>query len=233
MGRGAAKEAEREHGIRGRRSWQFVDCRPKMPGKIRVFGAASGPGLQRRKCYNITLDLVASSIITIITPGIRIRRPRLSPSILRLSVVERLLVAVGADRAALGGRVLGADRMNAQLQFRNLTLGYDRHPAVHHLSGEIKTARLWPWSARTAPASRPCSRALSARSSRCRDEISRAGVDPHEIAYLPQAAEIDRTLPDQCLRHGVDGAVAAGRDCLAASARMRRRRSTTPSPRSA
>ena len=27
--------------------------------------------------------------------------------------------------------------MNAQLQFRNLTLGYDRHPAVHHLRGDV------------------------------------------------------------------------------------------------
>jgi len=25
--------------------------------------------------------------------------------------------------------------MTAALQFRNLTLGYDRHPAVHHLDG--------------------------------------------------------------------------------------------------
>ena len=24
-----------------------------------------------------------------------------------------------------------------QLQFRDLTLGYDRHPAVHHLSGDV------------------------------------------------------------------------------------------------
>ena len=29
--------------------------------------------------------------------------------------------------------------MSAALQFRNLTLGYDRHPAVHHLDGTIET----------------------------------------------------------------------------------------------
>ena len=27
--------------------------------------------------------------------------------------------------------------MVAQLQFRDVTLGYHRHPAVHHLSGEV------------------------------------------------------------------------------------------------
>jgi len=32
--------------------------------------------------------------------------------------------------------------MAAQLQFRDVTLGYDRHPAVHHLSGEIAPGAL-------------------------------------------------------------------------------------------
>ena len=28
-----------------------------------------------------------------------------------------------------------------ELQFSNLTLGYERHPAVHHLDGPCETAR--------------------------------------------------------------------------------------------
>lgn len=28
------------------------------------------------------------------------------------------------------------------LAFRNVTLGYDRHPAVHHLNGEIRSGAL-------------------------------------------------------------------------------------------
>ncbi|MDU2924620.1 ATP-binding cassette domain-containing protein, partial [Bradyrhizobium sp.] len=32
--------------------------------------------------------------------------------------------------------------MMAQLQFRDLTLGYDRHPAVHHLSGDVAPGAL-------------------------------------------------------------------------------------------
>ncbi|HTO61446.1 MAG TPA: ATP-binding cassette domain-containing protein, partial [Bradyrhizobium sp.] len=32
--------------------------------------------------------------------------------------------------------------MPAQLQFRNVTLGYDRHPAVHHLSGDVGAGAL-------------------------------------------------------------------------------------------
>ena len=44
------------------------------------------------------------------------------------------------DRARLGSRRSGrCVSMTAQLQFRNLTLGYDRHPAVHHLDGAVQT----------------------------------------------------------------------------------------------
>ena len=32
--------------------------------------------------------------------------------------------------------------MTAQLQFRDVTLGYDRHPAVHHLNGEVVSGAL-------------------------------------------------------------------------------------------
>ena len=32
--------------------------------------------------------------------------------------------------------------MAAQLQFRDVTLGYDRHPAVHHLDGEVGSGAL-------------------------------------------------------------------------------------------
>jgi len=39
--------------------------------------------------------------------------------------------------------------MSAALEFRNLTLGYDRHPAVHHLHGQIASGALMaPWSER-------------------------------------------------------------------------------------
>jgi len=32
--------------------------------------------------------------------------------------------------------------MTAALRFNNLTLGYDRHPAVHHLDGAVNTGAL-------------------------------------------------------------------------------------------
>ncbi len=44
---------------------------------------------------------------------------------------------------ALGDRADGDEvTMAAQLQFRDVTLGYDRHPAVHHLNGEVAPGAL-------------------------------------------------------------------------------------------
>jgi zinc/manganese transport system ATP-binding protein len=94
----------------------------------------------------------------------------------------------------MGGRVLGAG-MNAQLQFRNLTLGYDRHPAVHHLSGEIMDGALVAVVGPNGAGKSTLFKGVVGALKPLSGEISRAGVDPHEIAYLPQAAEIDRTFP--------------------------------------
>lgn len=32
--------------------------------------------------------------------------------------------------------------MNAAVRFQDLTLGYDRHPAVHHLNGAVEDGSL-------------------------------------------------------------------------------------------
>lgn len=85
--------------------------------------------------------------------------------------------------------------MSAQLQFRNLTLGYDRHPAVHHLSGEIKDGALVAVVGPNGAGKSTLFKGVVGALKPLSGEISRAGIDPHEIAYLPQAAEIDRTFP--------------------------------------
>jgi zinc/manganese transport system ATP-binding protein len=85
--------------------------------------------------------------------------------------------------------------MTAQLQFRNLTLGYDRHPAVHHLSGEIKDGALVAVVGPNGAGKSTLFKGVVGALKPLSGEISRAGIDPHEIAYLPQAAEIDRSFP--------------------------------------
>src|SRR5262245_30985035 len=85
--------------------------------------------------------------------------------------------------------------MTAQLQFRDLTLGYDRHPAVHHLSGEVAagslTAVVGPNGAGKSTLFKGVVGAIKPLTGR----IDRNGVEPQQIAYLPQIAEIDRSFP--------------------------------------
>jgi zinc/manganese transport system ATP-binding protein len=85
--------------------------------------------------------------------------------------------------------------MTEQLQFRNLTLGYDRHPAVHHLDGAVQkgslTAVVGPNGAGKSTLFKGVVGVIKPLAGR----IERHGVRPQDIAYLPQIAEIDRTFP--------------------------------------
>jgi zinc/manganese transport system ATP-binding protein len=85
--------------------------------------------------------------------------------------------------------------MTAQLQFRNLTLGYDRHPAVHHLDGAVApgslTAVVGPNGAGKSTLFKGVVGVIKPLAGR----IERNGVAPQDIAYLPQIAEIDRSFP--------------------------------------
>lgn len=85
--------------------------------------------------------------------------------------------------------------MTAQLRFQNLTLGYDRHPAVHHLSGEVKTGALVAVVGPNGAGKSTLFKGVVGTIKPLSGGISRAGLDPHEIAYLPQIAEIDRSFP--------------------------------------
>jgi zinc/manganese transport system ATP-binding protein len=82
-----------------------------------------------------------------------------------------------------------------QLQFSNLTLGYDRHPAVHHLSGDVPSGALLavvgPNGAGKSTLFKGIVGALKPLSGR----VDLKGLSARDVAYLPQAAEIDRTFP--------------------------------------
>jgi zinc/manganese transport system ATP-binding protein len=85
--------------------------------------------------------------------------------------------------------------MPAALRFNNLTLGYDRHPAVHHLDGAVETGSLiaivGPNGAGKSTLFKGIVGVLKPLSGR----IDRNGIDVRDIAYLPQIAEIDRSFP--------------------------------------
>jgi zinc/manganese transport system ATP-binding protein len=86
---------------------------------------------------------------------------------------------------------------DAAIRFDNLTLGYDRHPAVHHLHGTIRSGSLLavcgPNGAGKSTLLKGVAGALSPLNGRI--EIARAGRGGARIAYLPQLAALDRTFP--------------------------------------
>jgi zinc/manganese transport system ATP-binding protein len=85
--------------------------------------------------------------------------------------------------------------MTAQLRFQNLTLGYDRHPAVHHLDGAIEAGSLTAVVGPNGAGKSTLFKGIVGALKPLAGTIALDGVKPREIAYLPQVAEIDRTFP--------------------------------------
>ena len=83
----------------------------------------------------------------------------------------------------------------AQLKFRDLTLGYDRHPAVHHLSGDVASGALMAVVGPNGAGKSTLFKGIVGTLKPFAGQIERNGLPATDIAYLPQAAEIDRTFP--------------------------------------
>lgn len=85
--------------------------------------------------------------------------------------------------------------MNAPLNLQNLTLGYDRHPAVHHLTGELEAGSLTAVVGPNGAGKSTLFKGLVGLIKPLAGSIERNGVRPQDIAYLPQIADIDRSFP--------------------------------------
>jgi zinc/manganese transport system ATP-binding protein len=81
------------------------------------------------------------------------------------------------------------------LRFHNLTLGYERHPAVHHLDGTVETGSLTAIVGPNGAGKSTLFKGVVGALKPLAGSIERNGLDPRDIAYLPQVAEIDRTFP--------------------------------------
>ena len=83
----------------------------------------------------------------------------------------------------------------ASLVFRNATIGYDSHPALHHLSASFPAGSM---TAVVGPNGAGKSTLLKAAIGHIRPidgEVAIGGCRRTEIAYLPQLSEIDRSFP--------------------------------------
>jgi len=81
------------------------------------------------------------------------------------------------------------------LTFRDLTLGYDRHPAVHHLNGAVEAGSLTAVVGPNGAGKSTLFKGVVGTLKPLAGGIERNGFAARDIAYLPQAAEIDRSFP--------------------------------------
>ncbi len=88
--------------------------------------------------------------------------------------------------------------MAAQLQFRDVTLGYDRHPAVHHLDGEIAPGALMAVVGPNGAGKSTLFRGIVGILKPLSGSIGLGDLDVRDIAYLPQTVDIDRSFPIRC-----------------------------------
>jgi zinc/manganese transport system ATP-binding protein len=93
------------------------------------------------------------------------------------------------------GNIIAGGTMTPAIDFQNLSLGYDRHPAVHQLKAEIGdgslTAVVGPNGAGKSTLLKGVTGALAPLEGR----VSIKGLSRDDIAYLPQQSEIDRSFP--------------------------------------
>lgn len=83
----------------------------------------------------------------------------------------------------------------AAIRLRDLTVAYDGHPAVHHLTGAFEPGSL---TAIVGPNGAGKSTLLAAIVGRIRPadgEVAVAGAARERIAWLPQHSDIDRSFP--------------------------------------
>jgi zinc/manganese transport system ATP-binding protein len=83
----------------------------------------------------------------------------------------------------------------AALRFSNLTLGYERHPAVHHLNGDVEKGSLLAVVGPNGAGKSTLFKGIVGALRPLAGGIERGGLTVRDIAYLPQIADIDRTFP--------------------------------------
>jgi zinc/manganese transport system ATP-binding protein len=81
------------------------------------------------------------------------------------------------------------------IRFSDLTLGYDRHPAVHHLDGEVESGALLAICGPNGAGKSTLLKGIAGTLAPLGGSIALPRVKPRDIAYLPQAADIDKSFP--------------------------------------
>lgn len=82
-----------------------------------------------------------------------------------------------------------------RIVFENVTLGYDRHPAVHHLDAVLEPGTLTAIVGPNGAGKSTLLKGITGVLRPLEGRIALKGIDRDQIAYLPQQAEMDRSFP--------------------------------------
>jgi zinc/manganese transport system ATP-binding protein len=81
------------------------------------------------------------------------------------------------------------------ISFHDLTLGYDRHPAVHHITGEVPRGALLAIVGPNGAGKSTLLKGIIGELAPVGGSLDRDGLRKSDIAYLPQQIDIDRLFP--------------------------------------
>ena len=112
--------------------------------------------------------------------------------------------------------------IGAQVTIENLTVAYERHPALHHIGGCFAAGSLTAIVGPNGAGKSSLIKAIAGALRPAGGRIDRGAAGQDRIAYLPQQSEIERSFPITVLdtvmlghwrrigwRHGVTPAEAA------------------------
>ena len=83
----------------------------------------------------------------------------------------------------------------AIVRFDNLTLGYNRHPAVHHLKGEIAAGSLIAVVGPNGAGKSTLLKGITGELRPLQGRVDLCGVKRAQIAYLTQQSTLDASFP--------------------------------------
>lgn len=81
------------------------------------------------------------------------------------------------------------------IKFSNVTVAYDGHPAVHHVSGTFAPGSLTAVAGPNGAGKSTLLKALLGEVTLATGSIERQHLSRRDIGYLPQASDIDRRFP--------------------------------------
>lgn len=85
--------------------------------------------------------------------------------------------------------------MGATIRFDDLTLGYERHPAVHHLTGTVAAGALLAVVGPNGAGKSTLLKGIAGMLAPLGGQLAVQGCRRRDIAYLPQQPAIDRGFP--------------------------------------